>query len=126
MGKINKILIILILVFLVVLVGGTYVTVSYVRSLSIKKQLSSELQYATDSQTEVQDKPFLSKLPIFTEKYSIYHNSLSNKIDIVFSKNGQSIDILKETYGNQILTVLTNIGVDIQKERIVWLKQQSS
>jgi hypothetical protein len=124
MEKAHKTIIISSIIFLLVLVGGIYGITSYIHNLNTKQQLSTELQFAKDSQLQVRDKPFLSKLPIITNQYSIYYNSLNNEINIVFSKNDQDINILKNIYETQILTVLQNIGVNTQKEKIVWLKQQ--
>lgn len=128
MGKINKKIILICILLVLILSGGTYFVVSYVKSLNSKllitQQHNAELDFAKNTLGEIKQKPFIAKLPIFTNQYSIYYSSVNDEIDVVFIKSNQDINILKGIYQNQILNTLIGIGVNMQAEKIVWLKQQ--
>ncbi len=113
MPIINK-KILIILVVITFIAGGVYFYLVRKRNniLPVDAQILSE---------DVQEKPFLTKLPIKTDNYTILYSSVKENIVVIFSRSLSSIEELKIKYQNEISLELEKIGVNqSSRDNIVW------
>lgn len=84
------------------------------------EDVKPELEFAENTNREVQQKPFLKSLPINTDNYSITYSGLRNKIVIIFRGSVENINLGRNQYEQEIISKLADIGVDNDKIDISW------
>lgn len=126
MQKINKKSFINIIVLCVIVVFSylAYVLFTMMSNKAIttrsSAEITNELDYAENSRAESQKFPYIGKLPIKTEAYTVLYSSLSKSIVVIFNREQKSVRLGKERYSEEINKLLSSIGVDINNTSISW------
>jgi flagellar basal body-associated protein FliL len=124
----NKKLKILILVITIVLliIGGYFGINLYLtnkQNTIPDQQVQGELDYGTDSKANVDAKPFITALPYHATDYDVYYSSINDEVQIIMKNKGLSFADAKNADEADVNKFLQNIGVDLNKVKVVWLLQ---
>lgn len=93
----------------------------------MKKEEELERQYGFDRKAFLDEKPWFLHLPLHSSNYFIYYNAEKDQIvaDIYFYPLSSVSKGLQASYAKQdALNALSKVGVDINKEKVVFVEKQ--
>lgn len=85
-----------------------------------EQELQDEINFVKDTEIQKTETPFIEKMPIKTNNYTIIYNSVSKGIVAIINDKSITINDAKEKYEKEILQTLTEIGVNPKVNILTW------
>lgn len=89
-----------------------------------RNDVENEAKYAETIAADIQQKPYISKLPIKTDYYTVIYSSVNKRIVVIFKNSGDSATVLKSRYQEDIFNRLRSFSVDEgELVKVSWEKE---
>lgn len=85
-----------------------------------EQELQDEINFVKDTEIQKTETPFIEKMPIKTNNYTIIYNSVSKGIVAIINDKSITINDAKVKYEKEILQTLTEIGVNPKVNILTW------
>lgn len=109
------------------LVGGAYYL--YTRPSSKvpsfdPNEAQKQIDYSQAIESVAESKPFIKKLPYRSSNFDIYYDTVDEQIQVIMKDRGLTYNQTKSAIEADVIVFLQGIGVDVDKQKIVWLLEQ--